>query len=42
MQSLVDKDLDKLVNDGVIEPVCFAEWATPTIIVLVLKVTKLQ
>ena len=40
MQSLVSKELDKLVNDGVIEPVRFAEWAAP--ICLSLKVTRLQ
>ena len=34
MQSLVDKELDKLVSDGVIEPVRFAEWAAPIVPVL--------
>ena len=38
MQSLVDKELDKLVNDGIIELVRFAEWAAP--IVPVLKSNK--
>ena len=37
MQSLVDNELDKLVKDGVIEPVHYAEWAVP--IVPVLKVS---
>ena len=37
MQSLVDKELDKLVKDGVIEPVHYAKWAVP--IVPVLKVS---
>ena len=34
MQSLVDKELDKLVNEGAIEPVRFAEWAAPIVPVL--------
>ena len=34
MQSLVDKELDKLVNDAVIEPVHFAEWAAQIVPVL--------
>ena len=34
MQLLVEKELDKLVRDGVIEPVCYAEWAAPIVPVL--------
>ncbi len=34
MQPLVDKELDKLVKDGVIEPVHFADWAAPIVPVL--------
>ena len=34
MQSLVNKELDKPVNDGVIEPVRFAGWAAPIVPVL--------
>jgi len=38
VQPLVDKELDKLVQDGVIESVHFADWVTP--IVHVLKSNK--
>ena len=38
MQSLVDNELDKLVKDGVIEPVHYTEWALP--IVPVFEVTN--
>ena len=41
MQSLVDKELDKLVNEGVIEPLRFGEWAAP-IVPILKKVTRLQ
>ena len=41
MQSLVDKELDKLVNEGVIEPIRFGEWAAP-IVPILKKVTRLQ
>lgn len=34
MQHLVDKELDKLVQEGVIEPVRFADWAAPIVPVL--------
>ena len=34
MQSLVDKELHKLASDGVIEFVCFSEWAAPVVPVL--------
>ena len=40
MQSLVDKVLDKLVSDGMIEPVHFAEWAA--LLCQSLKVTRLR
>ncbi len=38
MRALVDKELEKLEEQGVIEPVQFADWAAP--IVLVLKADK--
>ena len=34
MLPLVDKELDKVVNEGVIESVCFADWKAPIIPVL--------
>ena len=34
MQALVDKELDRLLEEGVIEPVQFADWAAPIIPVL--------
>lgn len=29
MRELVEKDLDRLVTEGILEPVQFADWATP-------------
>ena len=34
MQELVEKELDRLVDEGILEPVQFAEWATPMVSVL--------
>ena len=34
MRTLVDKELDRLVEEGVIEPVQFADWAAPIVPVL--------
>jgi len=31
MHSLVDNKLDKLIKEGVIEPVQFADWAAPIV-----------
>ena len=34
MQQLVEKELDRLVDEGILEPVQFAEWAAPIVPVL--------
>lgn len=31
MQALVDKELDRLLEEGVIEPVQFTDWAAPIV-----------
>ena len=34
MRSLVEEELDRLVRQGIIEPVHFADWAAPIVPVL--------
>ena len=34
MQELVEKELDRLVDEGILEPIQFAEWAAPIVPVL--------
>lgn len=34
MKKKVGEELERLVNDGIIEPVQFAEWAAPVVPVL--------
>ena len=38
MKILVEKELDNLISQGIIEPIAFSEWAAP--IVPVLKADK--
>ena len=40
MRSLVEKELDRLMQQGIVEPVQFADWAAP--IVPVLKSDKVS
>ena len=34
MKGKIEKELDRLVEQGVIEPICYSEWAVPIVPVL--------